>query len=133
MPHDRLRVLVPAGDPVLDVVGEFFDRTVSGSLQLLGRQRREPTLDKVHPRPVGGCEVEVEPPVSEQPPLNLRGFVGRQVVQDHVDIELVGDFPVDLVEEPSEVLRGVRARDVGDPVPLAMSRAAKRSHVPLRS
>ena len=75
-PHEWLGVLVPCGDPGEDVGGEFFDVAVGGALQFLGGQGGEPAFDEVHPRPVGGREVEVEPGVAQQPAMDLWGSYG---------------------------------------------------------
>src|SRR6266508_419220 len=92
VPHERGRVGVPVVDPGLDVGGEGFDRLVGGSLQLLGGQCGEQSFDEVHPRPVGGGEVEVEAAVTKQPFVHGRGLVGGQVVQDHVHVQVGGDL-----------------------------------------
>src|SRR6266851_10007960 len=96
VPDERGGVFVPVGDPGLDVGGEFFDVAVGGALQLFGGQGGEPPLDQVHPRPVGGGEVEVESLVTQQPAMDSGGLVGRQVVEDHMQVEVVGDVAVDL-------------------------------------
>ncbi len=83
--------------PRLDVGGELFDGAVGGALELLCGQRRGPPLDQVHPRAVGRGEVEVEPAMTQQPLVDGRGLVRREVVQDHVHVEVLGDLPVDLV------------------------------------
>src|SRR5215210_1388616 len=114
VPHERSRVLVPVGDPGLDVGGEVLDAAVGGALQLLGGQGGEPPLHQVHPRPVGGGEVEVEAAVAQQPGVHGGGLVGRQVVEDHVHGQVLGDLAVDLVQEGDEVGTGVALADVGD-------------------
>src|SRR5690606_15008559 len=57
------------------------------------------------------------PPVAQQPALHGRCLVGRQVVQDDVDVQVLGDVAVDLVQERDEVGGGVRRADVGDHLP----------------
>jgi hypothetical protein len=71
--------------------------------------------------------------VTQHPALHLGCLVGGEVVQDHVDVEFCGDLTVDLVQKGDEVVLGVAFSDVGDDVPRAMSSAAKRSTVPLRT
>ena len=74
----------------------------------------EPAFHQVHPRAVGGCEVQAEPGVSKQPAVDLRGLVGGGVVDDHMDVELVGNGAVDEVQEPSELDGPVAIGHVGD-------------------
>src|SRR5215213_8386191 len=114
VPHKGFRVLVPGSGPLADVIGQFFGGAVGTALQLLGGQRREPPFDEVHPRSVGGGEVEVEPAVAQQPSLHLRGLVGGQVVQDDVDGQLVGHLAVDLVQEGDEVVLVMAGANIGD-------------------
>jgi hypothetical protein len=47
--------------------------------------------------------VEVESVVAEEPLVYGRCLVGGEVVQDHVDVEAVGDVAVDLVQKRDEV------------------------------
>jgi hypothetical protein len=96
------------------VRSKFFDTAVGGALQLLGGQRREPSLHHVHPRPIGGGEVEVEPAVAQEPAVHGGGLVGGEVVEDHVHVQVFGDVAVDLVQEGDEVGAGVGLADVGD-------------------
>ena len=49
-------------------------------------QRGEPAFDQVHPRPVGGREVHVEPRVLRQPPPDAGCLVRPVVVEDQVDV-----------------------------------------------
>jgi hypothetical protein len=44
-------------------------------------------------------KVEVEALVAQQPFLDRRGLVGREVVEDHVNVERGADVTVDLVQE----------------------------------
>ena len=52
--------------------------------------------------------------MAQQPAVDERGLMGAQIVQDHVHVELFGDFAVDLVQEGDEVGAGVGLADVGD-------------------
>jgi putative transposase len=114
VPDERLRVLVPHLDPVADVLGERVDGVVNGALQLLGRERGEPSFDEVHPRSVGRREMEVEPLVAQQPLVNRWGLVGRQVVQHDMHVEVLWNFTVDLVQELDGLRRVVIRSQFGD-------------------
>jgi hypothetical protein len=65
---------------------------------------------------VGGDEVELEPGVIDQPPLDGRRAVRRVVVDDDVDVELCWDVLVDLVEELAELDRSVAGEALADDV-----------------
>src|SRR5664279_5082209 len=74
VPHERFGILVPCCSPRRDVSGELFDAAVGRALELLGGECREPSLHEIHPRPVGRCEVEVEPSMAKQPAVDLRSL-----------------------------------------------------------
>jgi hypothetical protein len=76
--------------------------------------------------------VEVESAVAEQPFLHRGGLVGGEVVQDDVDVQFGGDVAIDLVQEGDEVGAGVGRLMSVITLPVAISRAANRSQVPLR-
>src|ERR1019366_1404391 len=84
LPDEGPWVLVPALDPLLDRHLEFFGRAVRAASQPLVGEFGEPALDHVHPRAVGGREVQVEPRVTEQPAVDLGRLVARDVVDDQV-------------------------------------------------
>jgi hypothetical protein len=114
VPDERRGVLVPGVDPGSDVGGEFFWVAVGGALQFLGRERGEPPFHEVHPRAVGRGEMEMESAVAQQPALHLGCLVGGEVVQDDMDVEVGGDFAVDLVQEGDEVVLVVAGANIGD-------------------
>ena len=103
MPGVGAGVVVPGVDPVLDRVFEFGDRPVGTASDPFGGEFCEPAFDEVHPGAVGGGEMNVESPVTLQPALDLGGLVGRDVVDDDVDVEMVGDVAVDQVQELAEL------------------------------
>jgi hypothetical protein len=58
--------------------------------------------------------------------------VRRVVVHDEVDVEILRDFPGELVEKPSELDRPMVAVTLADHLTVAMSSAAKSVVVPWR-
>ena len=66
-PGEWLRIVVPVGDPVADVLFQRVDRCVHAAAQLFVGQQREPPLDLVEPRRVGGREVHVKSGTGGQP------------------------------------------------------------------
>src|SRR5207247_10902047 len=68
---------------------------------LLG-QLCEPALDQVQPGGVGGREVEVEAGMPDQPLLDGWRLVGRVVVEDQVEVELLRHRLVARLQEVAE-------------------------------
>ena len=69
---------------------------VAATPQLVLRQTGEETLHQIEPGTVGRREMAMEAPVAEQPLLHLGGLVGSVVVEDQVDVQVVGGDPVDM-------------------------------------
>ena len=103
MPYEWSGVAVPVFGPLVDGVGEFSHGSVGASAYVFGGEFGEPSLHEVHPRRVGGGEMEREAGVALQPALYGRSFVGGGVVQDDVYLQVGGYFTVDEVEEPAEL------------------------------
>ena len=55
--------------------------------------------------------------MAQQPALDLGGLVGRDVVDDEMDVEVVGHRAIDQVQEPPELDGPVALGHVGDDVP----------------
>ena len=49
-----------------------------------------------------------------EPAVNLGRLVGRDIVDDQVHIDILGNRPVDQVQEPAELGRSVSIGHVGD-------------------
>ena len=58
--------------------------------------------------------MEMEPAVPEQPALNLRCLMGGKVIEDDMNVELNGDFAVDLVQKCDEVVLVMAGPHIGD-------------------
>ena len=116
-PDKWASVLIIAADEAGDMRLEFVDGLEGCSVQRLSAEDREPDLDLIEPRRVGRRVVEVHIAMARQPEIAL-WFVGRKVVEDHMDIPLrvVGDNLVHEVEELNAstsfvVTAGYLARD----------------------
>ena len=129
----RCGVFVPCVEELFDSRLQLLYAFVRTALDLFGRQDAEPTFHLVEPGGVGGDEVEVEPRVVGQPPLDGRGAVRRVVVDDDVNIELWWDVSADLIEELSELDRAVAGKALADDVAsgLVQGREERRRPVAL--
>jgi hypothetical protein len=105
VPDKGLWLFIPPTDPVFDGRLEFFRRAVGAPSESLIGEFSEPTFHQVHPRAVGGREVEVKPRVAHESSLDLWGLVRRDVVHDEMDVQIVGNRSVDQVQELSELDR----------------------------
>jgi hypothetical protein len=85
-PHVGSGVLAPGAD----VGVERTDGAVRGAPEPLVGQLREPALDHAQPRARGWGEVQIKARVSGQPASDLRGFVGRAVVEHEVYVQVLG-------------------------------------------
>lgn len=70
----------------------------------------EPEFDLVKPRGVGGCEMEGNPRMVGQKLTHQIGLMGRQIVQDDVNLLVPGAQRDDFLEEGDEVAAGVASR-----------------------
>jgi hypothetical protein len=76
----------------------------------------KPALDEIYPRAVGGGEVDVKPGMAEQPSMDLGGLVSRDVVDDQMDGELLGNASIDEIQEATELDGAMAFCHVGDDV-----------------
>jgi hypothetical protein len=56
----------------------------------------------------------MEAAMAEQPALHGGSLMGAEIVEDDVDVEVVGHVAVDLVQEGHQVGAGMRRADVSD-------------------
>lgn len=64
----------------------------------------KPTLDLIEPRGIGRGVVDMEPGPPGQPGLDLGVFMGGVVVDDQVDVQIVGHIGIDMTQEGEELL-----------------------------
>jgi protein-export membrane protein SecD len=116
VPDEGFWVFVPVFRPGLDGVGEGGDAVEGPAAESFVGDLFEPAFDEVQPGTRRGCEVEV-PPFSfrvGEPVADLGALVGGKVVEDDMDVEVLGDLLVDLLEEGEHVDAGVTLLAVGD-------------------
>jgi hypothetical protein len=130
LPLERVCSLVVGGDEVVHVFAELARAGEAGSCQRLALQNGRPDFHLIHPRCVGGREVEVDILVPGQPPFAF-GLMGVEIVQDDMNLAtgVLGHDAVHKVEKlhaaPAPVM--IAFHQSG-----ATSRAANRVVVPCR-
>ena len=113
-PREWLGVGVARVDPVGDrglEIGHAGERAASDALP--GDLGEQP-LDEVEPGARGGGEVQLEAGMLVEPGLHLLGLVGLIVVDDEMQIEVLGDDAIDLLEETNELLGAVSRQAFAD-------------------
>src|SRR5208283_4159058 len=97
VPDEGLRIVVPVLGPDLDGLDQLGHRGEHATAQPPFGELVEPALDEVEPR--RGCRGEVQVPAGSfgvgQPLGNRWRLVSREVVEDHVDVEVGGDVEVE--------------------------------------
>jgi len=91
-PDEWFRILVPVLGPGGDRGGELGDAGEHAAAQAFVGQFFEPPFDQIDPGTGGGSEMQMPAatvPMS-QPLLDLRGGVGGQVVQHHMNAQATG-------------------------------------------
>src|SRR4030095_11831207 len=71
------------------------------------RPGREPALDQVDPRTPRRREVDMEARMPRQPAVDQRRLVRAGVVDNEMNVELLGDRRIDRIEECTELARPV--------------------------
>ena len=71
------------------------------------RDLTEPALDEVQPRRTCRREMQMKTGTLRQPLLHLRMLVSAVVVQDHMDVQLLRRFTVNLPQKLQELLVSV--------------------------
>src|SRR5260370_23184482 len=79
-PLEGLGVVIPELDPLFERAGQLVDRAEDTAVQAAALQFGEPPLHLVQPRGIRRGEMQLEPPVLQQPPLDRRGLVHGEVV-----------------------------------------------------
>src|SRR6267154_4031416 len=103
-PPKRLAVLVVRVDVAEDRLPQLRDARVRAALEgLLGEQPKE-SLHQIQPRRVRRREMKLDARMPEQPPMDRRRSMSREVVQHDVDLQRGGDARLDLPEERHEIL-----------------------------
>ena len=86
---------------------ESWNAAVYPAPDLLVEEVGEDSLDKVDPRAVSGCEVQVIARSSRKPTANRRRLVGAIVVEDEVNLSGGRDRRIDESKKAVELLAPV--------------------------
>src|SRR4029453_12726165 len=113
-PHEGVGGLVVDGQVAIDGHLEIADAAVNATAELLLGEQREPTLYEIDPRRALRREVQMIPGPLREPPLDQWGLVGGVVVDDQMDVQLLGDRRIDRVQELPELDRPVPAMCLAD-------------------
>lgn len=113
LPDVALRMQVAFGKVGKDGVGQFLYGGEAAGGDAVGQIAEEP-LNQIEPRRRGWREVHMEAGMLRQPGFHLGVLVGRVVVGDQVNREILGRFPVDLPQEGQPFLMPVLLGDGRD-------------------
>jgi hypothetical protein len=114
LPLDRLGGLVVLPDVAHEFALEVGGGREDATVDEVALDLTEPQLDLVEPRRVGRCEVQLDLRVQGEELAHAPGLMGREVVEDDVDLlvaRLVGD---DRAEKRHELFAGVVGSRVAD-------------------
>jgi len=106
-------VSVPVLHPAADVCLQLLDAVVMAAFQEVFGDEGEQPLHLVEPAGIRWSEVHLEPGMSGEPRLHDGTLMGAVVVADEVNVQVGGDFLVDLGEEPPSASSDVNCRAYG--------------------
>ena len=109
-PREGLALRVVGLDVCEDRLAQMRHAGMRSSSQRLLSEHSEEPLHEIEPRRVGGCEMKVDAGMAQQPPLDRRRAVGRQIIEDNVDVEAWLDGGFDRAQKGNEVLRSMLGR-----------------------
>src|SRR5262245_51016849 len=98
-PHEGLRRFVVHGQIVVDRVPEVARAAMDAAPQLLLGEQHEPALNQIDPGGTLRREMQMIAGTLRKPSLNQGRLVGRVVVDNQMDVQVLGDGSVDRVQE----------------------------------
>ena len=102
-PDERLGLFVVFSDIGMDGLSQFGDAMEGSSADALPRDLCEPSLDEIDPGCAGWGEVQVIPRVRLKPFFHLRMRMGAVVVQDQMNLPVLGCVDLDSIQEQEEL------------------------------
>lgn len=106
-PDERLGLGVMSCNEVVDSFDEFRDATKSAASKPFASQLGKPALDQVKPGAGCGREVEVKARMGREPLLDPWVAVSAVVVQDKMEVNRLGELPIQPSQEGKELLMTV--------------------------
>ena len=109
MPDEGLGILIPTIAPVPNRGHQLANAAEDATPEPAFGEHFEPLLDQVRPGGAGGREVKMPAPAGRmvEPACDLRPHMRREIVENDVDVKVLGHLGVDGLEEGEDVLRGV--------------------------
>ncbi len=83
---------------------QFTNAGENASIKCTPFQLTKPPLNGIQPRCARRRKMQFEARVLGQPGFDLRGFVSRAIIQNHVQIQILWGFPVDLPQKIQKLL-----------------------------
>jgi len=109
-------MLIPVGDEVFDLTTQVSDRSKGAAADRALRDEAEPALDLVQPGRIGRRVVQVKTRMTGEPGFDCGVFMRAVVIDDHVHVQILGHFALDVTQESEELL-------------MSMARLALREHL----
>src|SRR5688500_7867891 len=113
-PLDRLGVAIVMADVAADLASEIGDGGEDAAGNDVTLDLGEPELDLVEPGRVGRSEVKTDVGVMSEEVANALRLMGREVVDDDVDLATSGLASDDVAEEGDEFLGRVARRSFAE-------------------
>ena len=113
-PDKGLGMGVVVRNVVVDGGGELGHTFEDAATDTLGGYFSEPTFDKIEPRRRSGNKMEVKARMPDKPSLDPWMLVGRIIIGDAVNIQLLRRCPVNRFQEFKELLMTVPRHTLAD-------------------
>jgi hypothetical protein len=97
-------MLIPVGDEALDLTAQVRDRGEGAAADRALRDQSEPALDLVQPGGISGCVMQVKTRMAREPRFDGGVFMRAVVIDDHVHVQILGHFGLDVTQESEELL-----------------------------
>ena len=130
-PDEGTCFLVVDFDIVHDGSSELRDAGVRPSTEGLLGQQREESLHEVEPGGVRRREVQNESTILLQETLDGRGLMGRQVVENDVNLEALRHVRIELSEETNDIDRSVLPLGASEDLPRCYIESREQVECPM--
>lgn len=107
-------MLIVSLDKLADSRLQVGDAGEGGSVQRSYFQLRKPAFHGVQPRRAGRCEVQFEPRMFFLPLLDCSRFVGRTIIQDHMQIQSGWRAAFNLLQKCQKFLDSMALGNLSD-------------------